>query len=296
REAVQARLQMAAERDVAMLHPDPPWARAAGWAATGLAVAAGLMAVTGAALEWAAGTAMVAALAWGVCRWLRRRADARRQSAVTDRVEAELESAVRAAQQAHDEAMRGWKARSEARRARWERLVRNEPDAVDDALEDAFAEIEFPFETSAEFDVQGERIDLAVDFPEIEDLVPETRPKALKKGGVRRVKRKRAERRHMYAESIAGLSVMLAATALSAAPGIRAVRLAGYTQRKRRGSSAVHDDFIVHAVFDRDALASIEPTTFDPLAFLEERPEAVAFDRWGKFRRLPRPDWISEVP
>lgn len=197
-----------------------------------------------------------------------------------------------AAQSAYAGALAEWEAEEPLRRALVRRLLRGDEEAIDQAIEAQIEALDFPFDAEAQWRVDGGCCSVALDLPEIEDLVPEVRKKALKSGEIREVKRKVTDRRELYARAVTGCVLMVAAAVLTSAPTLERVRIAGYTQRKLRRSAEVGDDFILVKTFERGELANLDFDQADPIQTCIRAPGEMELSHTYRFTSLGPPSWV----
>jgi hypothetical protein len=194
------------------------------------------------------------------------------------------------------EAEADWDAR-ERDRVEWAQRVRvGDPDTVETALAETLSDVDFPFETDCAVAVtDAETAYVLLDLPEIEDVIPETRPKALKDGRVKQVKRTKAERFADYAQLAAGLAVLLARTAFSAGPTLQTVHVAAYTQRRHRSSGTLRDDFVYEVRFSRQEVAAVDQDDVDPLELISRAQSRISVASSGELKKIAAPEWLDLI-
>jgi hypothetical protein len=212
-------------------------------------------------------------------------------------VRREAEDAAKKAAESYEraraEAEEAWKA-EEAERIAWaQRLVDGDGEAVEEAIVATLGDLDFPFETDAEVGLRKSGgVFIHLDLPEIEDVIPEERYRVLKDGRVKEMKRKAADRNADYADLACGLGLMVAAAAATVSPKVRSVAVAGYTQRKRRGSDAIQDDYVFAATFDRDGLRELDRDC-DPVGVLSLAGEVNQLASYV-LKQIKPPAWVRE--
>lgn len=269
------------------------------WATTmllplGAALAAGGGAWLGAfapEVVGAAGLAPAAGLAWG-----QRRTRQAHAQALQARAEAEAEAA-------WPERLAELEAAHRARAELAARLLDGDGATMSSSLEAALGDLDFPFETSARFELfapeDGEEptvLRLAVDLPEIEDLVPETKLKAYGNGALREIQRPRRERYALWADTVTGVALAMARIGLRVLPRVEVLEIAGYTQRKRRGSSRIRDDVVYVKTMRRAEVEPLDLPSVDPVATLATFPGPFAQSSTGRVEpvRAP-PAWVTRL-
>jgi hypothetical protein len=217
--------------------------------------------------------------------------------------EAELhhthQSEVEAYEAAHRAAEAEW-LEGERQRILWaSRLLAGEPEAIEDAVVASLEDLDFPFETKADFAVtSGSEGYLHLDLPEIEDVVPATRHRVLADGRLKETKRDEAERNEEYAELACGVGLMMAAAAFAAAPTLETVHVAAYTQREQKGKTKgqVADDYVYVASIPRSGWDTFDPKNVHAAASLRKlgRMEQQANLRLKRLGPKDLPAWVAE--
>lgn len=189
---------------------------------------------------------------------------------------------------------------SERVRIAWAaRLVGGDAEAVEEAVSDSLQDLDFPFETEAEFGIEtAQEGYLHLDLPEIEDVVPTTRHRLLADGRLKEVKRDEAERNEEYTELVCGVGLMMASAAFAAAPTLAVIHIAAYTQREQKGRAKGHvdDDYVYVASIARqmfsgfDAKAAKAAASMRRLAKMEQQANL----RLKKLAAKEIPAWVGE--
>jgi hypothetical protein len=184
----------------------------------------------------------------------------------------------------------------ESKRSAWaQRLVDGDVEALEDAVADTMTDLDFPFEATCDVAIEEDRtVYLHLDLPEIEDVIPETRGQALKDGRVRQVKRTASEKYGEYAHLVTGLALFIANETLAVSPTLQTVRLAAYTQRKKRGSQQETDTYVYDITLSRNQIESIDFATVEPTRFVAGT--ATAFEQKSNLslKALRRPLWTLD--
>lgn len=187
-----------------------------------------------------------------------------------------------------------WTAADTQRIAGVRHLVLGEIDAIDQAVTSAIEGIDFPFEALCAVAVDDEdHVFIDVDLPEIEDVVPETQLRALKSGALSEKKRKASERNELYAELVCGIAFAIAATSLSAAPTLTRVTVAGRTQRQKRASLYVEDDYVYEVEIPRAFFSTLKLDTLDPVESLRRLPSRIQVASNGALKKIVAPRWVE---
>ena len=195
-----------------------------------------------------------------------------------------------------EEARARWVESERQRIERLQRLLAGDPHAIEEVVADALGEIDFPFETSCGVEVaDSSTVMLAVDLPEIEDVIPETGHRVLKDGTIKEVKRTRADRNGAYAQLACGLALQLACCALAAAPTLQQVHVAAYTQRRQRGSGVLADEWVYELEIDRALIQRIDPATADPIEIARSVPGRIDLRSTMELARIAPPAWAPRA-
>jgi hypothetical protein len=186
---------------------------------------------------------------------------------------------------------------SERDRVAWATaLAHGDLPTIEETIFESLDELDFPFEADCVVAAEdAQHVFVSLDLPEIEDVVPETRFNVLKNGSLREVKRKAEERNGAYAGLVTGLVLSVAATVFSAAPTVRAVTIAAFTQRKRRGATTIEDAFVIETRIEREGFEALNVKASEPadtLGRFQTRWE------WGAslaLKKIPPPPWMADL-
>lgn len=216
--------------------------------------------------------------------------------AVRTELEAQHAQAVAAYVTREHAARAGWIAADQQRIAELRRLVMGEVDAIEQAVSASIEEIDFPFEALCAVAVDDEdHVLIDVDLPEIEDVIPETQLRALKNGTLSEKKRKVSERNELYAELVCGIAFAIAATTLSSAPTVAYVTVAGRTQRQKRASTDLNDDYVYEVKIPRAFFSATDANGFDPVDALRKLPSRIQVAANGALKTVQAPAWVEAV-
>lgn len=187
---------------------------------------------------------------------------------------------------------------SEDNRTSWAaRLGRGDEDAIHEAICSSLEDLDFPFETHVEFATGSPHHGfLHIDLPEIEDVVSETQLRVLQDGTIKEQKRDERGRNAVYATCAAGVGLMMAAAAFAAAPTLRSVYVAGYTQREQRGKRGeIDDDYVYVAEIFRERISELDRTTCSSVEILQERGliEIASTFKMKRLNPAHLPDWVG---
>lgn len=217
-------------------------------------------------------------------------------SACREALEREHAELAVAAREAHQRAAEEWTSREEERISLQTRILAGDVSAIYAVITSALEAIDFPFETACDVAVAAADASyMRLDLPEIEDVVPEVRLKALKRGTVKEIRRKKSERHDAYAHLAAGLALQLAGNVFAAAPSVQVVHIAAYTQRKQRGGQHTDDDYVYEISVTRGFYASMSPASVDPLIALSHLGARFERKKDGEFKKLRPPAWVADL-
>jgi hypothetical protein len=189
-----------------------------------------------------------------------------------------------------------WAAADQQRIAELRHLMAGQIDAIEQAVTSRIEAIDFPFEAVCAVAVDDEdHVLIDVDLPEIEDVVPETQLRALKSGALSDKKRKVSERNELYAELVCGIAFAIAATAFSAAPTLSRVTVAGRTQRQKRASLYVEDDYVYEVEIPRAVFTDKELGRLDPVDTLRRLRSRLQLAANGALKKIAAPAWAETI-
>lgn len=204
----------------------------------------------------------------------------------------EIEAARRRRKQ--DVARRNHEAVEAARVEQVRALLNGDAAACEAAVEAALSAVDFPFDTQAyAMFASAEEVRLLLDLPEIEDVIPEVRTEVSARGELKSKRRSAAERAADYAELVLGLAYAMGAAVLSASPATERVAIAAYTQRRKRGTGEVQDEFVYDVTFDRPGLSAVRFETVNPVADALRFPSRIDVAANGTLRRIDPPGWAA---
>jgi hypothetical protein len=185
----------------------------------------------------------------------------------------ERRAAKREAASRVSDAVRGEEGRREAARTeqqaeldrQWALLQQNDPQTVLAMLEAAFADNEAP---AAGVSCRGERIDVVMRWPDLDDVVPERKGATTPSGQPTIHKRTKTERAEFYLEALSSNALVTAKEALAVCPEVNQVGIAVIRAR----TDPARGDQIVEAVLlgtaTRDQLAGIHWQNISAIAAL----------------------------
>jgi len=145
--------------------------------------------------------------------------------------------------------------------------LKTDTECMDDILETAITQLEWPRETTVSYqlDMPAQALWLDVDLPEIEDLPPQQA--RLGASGRRLViKAKSQKTLHLeYARHIHGIVFRLVGTVLATLPATQQVVVSGYSQRLDKTTGRINDDYLFSFKVDRQGFRRIDFQALDRL-------------------------------
>ena len=116
--------------------------------------------------------------------------------------------------------------------------------------------IEFPFEFDIQYDIQGGKIMVDFDLPEIEDI-PVMTTQTMASGVVKIKEKTKKEIKQNYSDCVFGLAVYFASGFFNVAMAYDEVVLSAYTQR-RNNKGRINNDYILSVQFDRIGFSKLD--------------------------------------
>ncbi|QSQ23388.1 hypothetical protein JY651_51385 [Pyxidicoccus parkwayensis] len=185
----------------------------------------------------------------------------------------------------------------ERERVAWtRRVVAGEPEAVMDSVQRELEALELPFESRCDFRFEdAEHALIVLDLPEIDDVVDEL-VQHMKWDGTMEEKgrRTRVERNEEYLRLVVGLGMLVTRTVFMAAPTLRQVKLAAYTQRRKSGSGILESEFVYEVVFSRED-ATWDPKSVEPIYVLDAPANRFYLGPDKKLTRIDPPSWWATL-
>lgn len=243
---------------------------------------------------------LIAVPPWAIWRLVKIARQVREQTEgrwpeVEQAARARHEAALREFQEREAETRRNWEQTEHARVDALRRLLAGEPASVDEAVQEALEDLDFPFEATCSASVLSDgTVGVVVDLPELEDVIPETRSKALKNGTLKQVRLSLRDRREAWRHLVLGIALQLGRTVCAAAPSVPRVRIAGYSQRRQR-TGLIADEWVYELPLDRPFLATLRPESVDPSTLLRLPDARVLPMADGNLKKIPAPAWVDEV-
>lgn len=186
---------------------------------------------------------------------------------------------------------------NEIERTIWaKRLIDGDVEAIKDSVADTIGDLDFPFDAQCGVALSSaELVYLHLDLPEVEDVIPETRSSVLKDGRIKQVKRSATERYSEYSTLVFGLAILLACAAFSAGPTLKTTSIAAYTQRKKRGTDAIIDNYVYEVSFDRTQVETLALSELDPVSFFSTIGAKFEQKNTLELKTLPAPSWVVDL-
>lgn len=134
-------------------------------------------------------------------------------------------------------------------------ILAGDENVLEEKIINWLSKIVFPFEFNLEFDIQGDRMYIDLDLPEIEDMPAE---KAVQMAtGVVKIKNKsKAEMKKEYSDCVFGLLIYFASHIFRIAVNVSTIILSAYTQRRDK-EGRITDEYIVSVKFDRETFSRL---------------------------------------
>lgn len=189
-----------------------------------------------------------------------------------------------AAREAYESALISWKqevgrlahqkvAHDKAQKERkllFEQRVLTETQAMLRVLELRMEEIEWPRETTADFDVSedGREVYLDVDLPEIEDMPTETYVVAKRDMALNKKDMPQTRVRALYMRHIHSVALRMLGVVFNCLPKAETVVLSGYSQRINKSAGHVGNEYLYSARVTRSSwlrLNLADPAAIDPV-------------------------------
>ena len=187
-----------------------------------------------------------------------------------------------------------WPEQERERIALAKRVMDGEVEAIEEAVSTCLEEIDFPFETQARVGVDdSRRAYVLIDLPEIEDVIPEVKSRALANGTLKEVRRTRQERNADYLTLVSGLALQLGRSALCAGPTLQTIHIAAYTQRRQRGTGELRDEYVYEVALERKESARWTAATVDPLEVFKVAKGRYDLRDNQELKAIRPPDWAD---
>lgn len=135
------------------------------------------------------------------------------------------------------------------------KLYNNDSETVNDAIDAWLTDIEFPFEFNTDYMVDGDRLLVDLDLPEIEDL-PDRYYRKMADGSYKLKDKSKKTIKEDYYRCVVGLAICFVTNLFKCAIGINTIVLSAYTQR-RNSSGEINDEYILSFEFQREELSSM---------------------------------------
>jgi len=189
------------------------------------------------------------------------------------------------------QARAGWKRAELERVARVRRIRAGEAGTARACLEATLSELDFPFRGSCEVALAGDVAYLLVDLPDPAEVVPPLRARVDEALEVEEVPVSPEEREEAYTELVAGVALLLGRTAFAAAPALRRALIAAWRPSAATGGA----EYLLDVEVDRAAVASFDPVTVDPDAYLAILPGRFHQREDHRLSALTPPAWLADT-
>lgn len=135
------------------------------------------------------------------------------------------------------------------------KLHNNDEDTVYEAVDAWLSDIEFPFEFNTDYMLEGNKLLVDLDLPEIEDM-PDRYYRRMADGSYKLKDKAQKTIKEDYYKCVIGLAMCFVTNLFKCAIGVNTIVLSAYTQR-RDSKGIINDDYILSFEFDRDQLANM---------------------------------------
>lgn len=171
------------------------------------------------------------------------------------------------AQEEYRLSLDGWKSRKASfveeqrlKHQNYEAKLVASSELMEEVLELALGELEWPLETNISFDIadSGKQVLLDVDLPEIENIPQTTARIAANKKRLLKKDKSQSLLRQEYAKHVHAIGFRLAGEVLSTLPSVELVVLSAYSQRLDKATGRVADDYLYSVEVDRASLRSVD--------------------------------------
>ena len=135
------------------------------------------------------------------------------------------------------------------------KLHSNDEDTVYEAVDAWLSDIEFPFEFNTDYMLEGNKLLVDLDLPEIEDI-PDRYYRRMADGSYKLKDKAQKTIKEDYYKCVIGLAMCFVTNLFKCAIGVNTIVLSAYTQR-RDSKGIINDDYILSFEFDRDQLANM---------------------------------------
>lgn len=173
-------------------------------------------------------------------------------------------------------------------------LLSGDVSAIERAAHEAVEGLEVPYELTCAVEVADSGsafVDL--DLPEIEDVVRQTREKALASGSVKLSQKSAKELNSEYAGLAIGLSYSVAAAIFAAAPTLREIGIGAFTQRVSRKTGNLESEYVYQVMISRQVLSSLNLQRIDAREALANFEHVINVKTDGRLETIKAPAWVE---
>ena len=143
-------------------------------------------------------------------------------------------------------------------------------------LEEELAEVEWPRETLVDYELvaDGAGLHMDVDLPEVEDMPERTATVDRDGKKIKFSKLSEKQRREDYARHVHGIVLRLLGISFMTLPSLNSVIISGYSQRKKKSTGEVGDEYLLSLSVTREAFEKIPSVSanVDPIAIIDGLP------------------------
>lgn len=152
----------------------------------------------------------------------------------------------------------------EERKQTYEQILNPSEEYLQNTVSDILSQIELPVDFSIDYAINGKKIELDVDLPEIEDF-PQMTTSILQSGKLSIKKKTITDLNRDYATSVVGMSFFLTGLLFNISPAIDNISMSGYTQRLSKKTGNIEDQYVYSVTFTRNEFSKLNPKNIDPL-------------------------------
>jgi hypothetical protein len=155
--------------------------------------------------------------------------------------------------------------------------------------------VPFPFDTWCDVYLDDpSEIFVNIDLPEIEDVIPTHKKRALQNGEIGKVRIDEAYRNLDYFDLVIGQTIVIAAHLFASFPTVQRVATAGYTQRLKRKRTDEIDTYLFEMVFPKVFIQEFDPEIDDLLPVIRSLRPIISLDTNWALQQIQRPIWVRE--
>lgn len=192
-----------------------------------------------------------------------------------------------------DRAKTAWPQQEKTRIAKLQKIIDGDVVEMHNTAVQVIQSIKFAFDTACDIYLDDSRnIYVDLDLPEIEDVIPTHKKKALKNGRISEFGIAQINRNRDYFELVVGQGIFIAAHLFANLPTLMSVTVAGYTQRQRKRASDEIDSYVFEIGFPKTFLAGFDADVEDIRPLLRPLSAIMSVSSNWKLEQIDRPAWV----